>query len=207
MKHLSLLILGIGAIAAWFLFPLDTEKEQLSKFTSSDSETYREIRRNGYIIRVNYLPLRYFELRHLVALGQQASEDSRRQAMEEAAAQYDSGLYFMITLAHEDPNRDVEYERIGNYSDYSAQLQKFLFRMGEYIHLETATNSDIKLSVYDFERTYGYTKHRKMLVCFPKEFNGTEILSEESEFVRMEFKEFGFGIGKQRVEWDVDELE
>lgn len=206
MKHLSLLMLGIGVIAAWFFLPVETEKEELAKLISSESEYHREIRRNGYIIQVNYLPLRYFELRQLVALGEHASADSQKQAIQDAAAMYGNGLYFMITLAHEDKNRDVEYERIGNFRDYSVQLQKFLFQMGEYVTLETAKDSDIKLSVYDFERTYGYTKHRKMLVCFPKEFNGSKILSEESEFVRMEFKEFGFGIGKQSVEWDVEEL-
>jgi hypothetical protein len=206
MKHLNLVLLGIGVIIAWVFLPVETEKEELAKLTSPESEYHREIRRNGYIIRVNYLPLRYFELRHLVALGEHASDDAKNQAIQEASTQYGNGLYFMITLAHEDKNRDVEYERIGNFRDYSVQLQKFLFQMDEYVTLETAKDSDIKLSVYDFERTYGYTKHRKMLVCFPKEFNGTEILSEESEFVRMEFKEFGFGIGKQSVEWDVGEL-
>jgi hypothetical protein len=204
---IGLFALGAVAVCSWFLLPVKSEKQELAELVSPSSEYYREVRRNGYIIGVNYLPLRYFELRGLTSLGRDADRRMRDSVVAEASRMYGRGLYFMVTLAHEDKNRDVEYERIGNFGEYSSQLQKFLFQMGEYITLETAQEKDIRLSVYDFERTFGYTKHRKMLICFPDEFNGTRLLGDQSDFLRLHFAEFGFGIGKQEIEWDIDDLD
>lgn len=181
-------------------------KEEMNDLLSENSEYYREIRKNGYLIKTNFLPMRYFELRHLTVLPDSATQETKDQAVEEARQFYGNGIYFMVTIGYEDNSKDIMNEKIANFAEWSANLQKFYFKMGEYIYLQTSNENEIKLSVYDFQNTFGYTKDRKMLLCFPKEFNDRAVLSDDSKYVRLNFKEFGFGIGKQSVEWDVDEL-
>lgn len=181
-------------------------KEEMTELLSDRSDCYREIRKNGYLIKANFLPLRYFELRHLMVLPDSATQEAQDQAVEEARRMYNNGIYFMVTIGYEDNSKDIMNEKIANFAEWSANLQKFYFKMGEYIYLQTAAEDEIKLSVYDFQNTFGYTKDRKMLLCFPKEFNDQPILSDDSKYARLNFKEFGFGIGKQSVEWEVDEL-
>ncbi len=180
-------------------------QEQIAEILK-DSRYSREIKKNGYLIRANYLPMKYFELRHLSMLGDTATSEEKEKAVAEAQSMYKNGVYFMVTIGYEDNKRDIMNEQIANFSAWSDNLQKFYFGMKEYINLSTEQDDDIKLSVYDFQNTFGYTKDRKMLLCFPKEFNDREILSEDSKFIRMNFKEWGWGIGKQSTEWDISDL-
>lgn len=200
-----LAVVFLIAVTGFILFdrPLNYQDE-LKELTSDTSETYREIRKNGYVIKIHYLPMRYFELRQLMALPDSATSDECDNAIRQAHAMYGDGIYFQITLGSEDGKRDIEYEKIGNFGEYSSQLRKFLFEMDEYIYLETDQESEIRMSLYDFERTFGYTKDRKMIAVFPGSVNDHKITDSKS--VKLHFREFGFGIGKQVLEWDSDNM-
>ncbi len=203
----SLTALAVMAVCAWVFIPVNLSyQEELKQLLSDNSPTYREIRKNGYVIKAQYLPMRYFELRHLLTIDQNATKAQWDSVIAQARQTYANGFYFIVTIGFDDEAKDIMNHDIGNFSEWSDNLQKYHFRMGEYIYLQTAELDEIKLSVYDFQNTFGYTKDRKMLLCFPREFNDQSVLSDESKFVRMVFKEWGWGIGKQSVEWDAEEL-
>lgn len=176
-------------------------KEELRQFTSESSPLYREIRRNGYLIKVNYLPTRYFELRHLAALDSNAADSLRERTISEARQSYGAGLYFMLTIAYEDGRRDILNDKLANFEVWSENFRRFAYGLREYVYLETPADEHVPLATYDFQNTYGMTKDRKILLCFPR-----SALSSDDGAIKLHLMEWGFGIGKRSLEWNIEEL-
>jgi hypothetical protein len=182
-------------------------KEELKQLLSDESAYSEVVEVKEFKIKATYLPLRYFELRELTSFEDSLlTKEKIAEIKKKTKESYGNGLYFIVNLANIDPKKDILYGNMSHFGEWSEQLQKFLFRMKDYIYLETAQHDEILLSVYDFQRTFGYTKDRSMLLCFPKVFNDKEILSDDSKFLKMHIKDWGWGIGRQRFKWDVGEL-
>lgn len=185
-----------------------TYKEELAALINDESRYTKIINVKEFRIKVSYLPLRYFELRELTGLEDSLlTKEKILEVKRNCKDRYGNGIYFIVNISHSDPNKDILYGNNSHFGEWSEQLQKFLFRMKDYIYLETAQHKEILLSVYDFQRTFGYTKDRSMLLCFPKRFNDKEIISPESEYLRMHIKDWGWNIGRQRFKWDINDLE
>ena len=203
MKFLLFIVLLVLTSCSKPLSPEDELKQMLS----DDSEYTRIIKRHGFKIKATYLPMRYFYLRERTAVADSVfTEQTETEIQEKIQKYYSNGLYFIVNLSFEDNDKDILNATSKHFGEWSANLQKFLFKMNDYIYLETTQHKEIKLSVYDFQRTFGYTKDRSMILSFPKTFNNKEILSDESEFLRMHFKEWGWNIGRSSVKWEIDDL-
>lgn len=202
MKHCLLCVI------VWLISACSsgTPKEELNALLNNPKYN-REIHKKGYLIRVTYLPLRYFELRQMIANDDPLSSKKNEKSEINLEQRYNNGVYFLLSIAHEDKSKDIMSDQIADFSVWSENMQNFYFNLGEFVCLETGIEKEIKLSVYDFQNTFGYTKDRKFLLCFPKEFNGKLVVSNKSDFVRMRIRDWGWGIGKQYVEWSIADIE
>ncbi|MCB0279947.1 MAG: hypothetical protein KDD94_10610 [Calditrichaeota bacterium] len=181
-------------------------QEELTELLSEDSGNSKELIAGAYRIKATYLPLRYFELRELIAIDSATIDNDRIEAIKERCRKfYGNGIYFKVTLAKAD-GKDIVYDQMSHFGEWSQQLQKLLFGLKEYIYLETDEIKEIPLSVYDFERSFGYTKDRSMLLVFPKTFNDKSILDGSSSSLAMHFKDWGWNIGRQKLEWEISNL-
>lgn len=176
-------------------------KTELQYLTSERSPYYREIRKNGYMISANYLPTRYFELRHLAVLDSNAADSLRERTITKAKLSYSAGLYFMLTIAYEDERRDILNDKLANFEVWSKNFRRFAYELREYVYLETPANEHVPLATYDFQNTYGMTKDRKILLCFPR-----SALSSDDGVIKLHLLEWGFGIGSRSLQWNMEEL-
>jgi hypothetical protein len=183
-------------------------KEELKEMLSEESPYTKVVLRNGFKIKSTYLPMRYFYLRERSNIVDSLfTPEKDAEINEKINKYYSNGIYFIVNLSLENNEQDILNATSRHFGEWSENLQKFLFKMNDFIYLETAQTKEIKLSVYDFQRTFGYTKDRSMILSFPKKFNDKEIISDESEFVRMHFKEWGWNIGRSSVKWNISDLE
>ena len=123
---------------------------------------------------------------------------------------YENSVYFKLTIGFEDEAKDIVYEKLKmDFDNYSKWIHKLLGGLKQYISLSTVTTGEIPLSLYHFDRTFGLTKKRSMLLSFPKKFNGAEITDKTNKSVKLKIKEFGLRIGDQAFEFDLplDEID
>lgn len=113
-----------------------------------------------------------------------ATISSLFEEFEKTGAIYSKSVYFLVTMGYEDSKRDLEYEPMQKgFNVYSDWMQKLVFGMKEYVHLETALIPEIPVDVYQMDRTYGLTKDRKLLFVFTDTFNGKKILDPENDTI------------------------
>jgi len=189
-----------------------TDIDEYEKYVRSDDSPYvQHVIKNGVKVRVRYLPtdvLLIQNYRHYKELEKQMRSDTsltpaqREQALREAQHEirtaretYNNSLYITMTIGYEDGKRDIEYERTEGATDYGSWLDRLLFRMNEYIFIETPTIHEVPLALYNMDRSFGITKDRSFLLMFARHFNEQDLLEKKNSWIKLHVKEFGSGTG------------
>lgn len=192
------------------------EYEQYIK--GEDSPYVRTIVKNGVRFTLRYMPTdammlsdyRRFEGKcrqieadtSLSATRKKAQIAELRQELEQIRSGYSNAIYFNLTIGYQDRSRDLIYASMANgFGNYSQWLRKLLFGLQEKITLHTELAGEIPLSMYHMERSYGLTKERTLLLTFPRDFNGIDVLHDSP--VRLRLSEMGLGVG--RLNFDFSE--
>lgn len=118
--------------------------------------------------------------------------DEQQDNIQKLKSQYDESIYFRLQMSFIDDS-----DLIFNTPNYSSLLDKLVFGLKEEIYLKTNKASKVPLQIYNFERNYGLTKDRVILLSFPRVFDGEEILS--SRHIELIINEFGLHTGQFRL--------
>ncbi len=89
------------------------------------------------------------------------------------------------------------------FQNYSEWLQKLLFNLTEFIDLKTALIDEVPLVDYHFERSFGMTRHRTIMLVFPIVFNDVNLVQQENEQLSVRLKEFGLKTGILKFSFDL----
>lgn len=184
--------------------------EEYEKYVKSEDSPYAQtISRNGVKVTLRYLPtdvlminqLKSFEKEKIkieidTSLNAEQKNEWIKKEKDELAKyrkSYDNGLHFMLTLAYEDENKDIVYDKgKAGFETYSEWLQKLLFKLDQYIYINSETQGEIPPSLTHLERSYGMYKHSNILLQFPK---------SSAKNIEIVIKEFGLGSGNLEFEF------
>ncbi|MGH7596455.1 MAG: hypothetical protein ACREOI_08885 [bacterium] len=109
------------------------------------------------------------------------------------ATMSDSYLYFHLSIGFEDQSKDLVYDKMrAGRQAYSAWLQKLMFEMKDFIHLETASGDSIPPDLCRMERSYGLHKSRSFLLMFPSPLQN----DRKDQKLTLRLREFGLGTGQ-----------
>lgn len=188
--------------------------EAFEQFLNSEDYPYQKTEiKNGVKVSVKYMTPEAMTLTSLkqfneskiqvetdtTLTGQQKDErlTELKKELDQSKEAYSKSVYFMVTIGYEDGKRDIEYEPMQQgFNVYSEWLQKLLFRMKEYITLETELLPEVPIDIYQMDRTYGLTKDRKFLLVFADQFNEVKLMDEKNKYLKLNISEFGLKTGK-----------
>jgi hypothetical protein len=197
-----------------------TDLDQYKKYVQGEDYPYLQtIEKNGVKVELRYLPVDILltssyasymkkketltgdktkpELQHQEKLGKLWEDIKKRREG------FDQSIYFQLKIGYVD-NKDIVYESMGQgFQSYSEWLQKLLFNLTEYIDLKTALMEEVPLIDYHFERSFGMTKYRTIMLVFPKTFNDVDLLKKEKEQLTIRLKEFGLKTGILKFTFDL----
>jgi hypothetical protein len=196
--------------------------EEYEKYVRSEEYPYlKTVVKNGVIFSLRYMPADAMMINHYKHFEETKKKIANDTLLTEAAIRerikveankikelrvnYTNSLYFMLTVKHEDENKDLVFSSTpAGFKNYSNWIQKLLFSLKEYIYLETPELEEVLLSIYHMERNYGMCKSRNFLLLFPKEFNDTKIINEKNKSIVVVINDIGLGTGKMRFEYSID---
>jgi hypothetical protein len=166
----------------------------LSKFISEGDKFSKTISANQTEIKITYKPTDL-----LVAQELRSVKDPSSQQISEVRNKYGSHYYFIISFSYNDA--EVLNPSAVGQGHFSTLLQTMSFRMGEVINLTTSANDTIPVADYIYNRTFGLSRSTDLLFVFDKE------KAKGREWIQINLDEFGLGVGKQSVQFQVNDLE
>ena len=145
---------------------------------------------------------RLFRDSALTVIERDAMVRDLRQKLKKKRQGYRNSHYINLTISYEDEAKDVVYTSMQKgFGEYSQWLQKLLFGLNKMIYLQDKAGQKTELDTYHFERTYGMSKSRTLLLMFPSD------PLQAPTSIDLVIEEFGLGIGQQRLTFTgLDEL-
>ena len=119
------------------------------------------------------------------------------QAAKKAYAKYKPYYYFILNMSVDD--KDALYKGSASQAQFSENIQKFSFQMGDYVYAYTDKDT-IGLADFYTPNMYGYAKSTQVLLVFDR------AKIKEKHF-NINIEELGFGVGRQTFEFNKDDLE
>jgi hypothetical protein len=141
-------------------------------------------------IRVTYRPT---DLLVLQELGHSNNVDT--ELVDQLRRKYSPRYYFVVSFSRS--NNEI----LAGSANFSELLQTISFRMHDVISLRTSSNHAIPLADFVYNRTFGLSNSTDLLCVFEK----SEIIN--SDWIDVDIEEFGLGIGKRSIRFDVSKME
>jgi hypothetical protein len=111
---------------------------------------------------------------------------------------YSAYYYFIVSFSR---NNKEAVHQMNSMEDYGDLVQTMSFRMSQYAVLTTAKQDTIPVSDFMMNRTYGLSSSTDVLFAFNKE------KVKANDWVQINLKEFGLGLGNQRFRFITKNLE
>ena len=198
-----------------------TDLDELEAYVTGDGSPHvRTITRNGIKVSARYMPTevmmipsyrRYLEALERPGKGHSPTQGQRvaspidaRGKLVERRRVYDRSVFFLLSIGHEDPAKDIVYDRMKRGSEaYTQWLQKLLFGLQEHVSLESASMGKVPLNTYHMERTFGMGKSRSFCLMFPAQVGGQSVLAPDAKWLELHLKEFGLGAGTLTLRFEL----
>lgn len=134
----------------------------------------KTIKRDRYLITVRKLDREQMVTNRIKQYKSMNLSDERiKELTSELSAQLKNNLYFSITVDGNPGKKtsvmddgDIEYD--SDPDNYSNNLRELLFGLGESIYLVDQSGNKIKPEIYNFERTFGLSTAKSLMVLFSK---------------------------------------
>jgi hypothetical protein len=169
-------------------------EEVLTKFASENANLSKTISSNGLEIKITYRPTDLLVSQELKGVQQPSHEQ-----VVSARAKYDPYYYFIIRLSNN--GHDVLNANGLAPQTFSDLLQTISFRMGEFVQLTTPAQDTVPVADYVYNRAFGLSKATDLLFVFER------VKTKDQDWIQINLDEFGLGIGKQAIRFEVDDLE
>ncbi len=170
-----------------------TEKE-LQEYVI-ESETLNKSREfKDYKIQMTYRPN---DLLVAQELGGEIAPS--KTELDRLTTKYKNYDYFIFSLSKDD--KEALYAGSNGFDQFSELVQTLSFRMTNYVNATTSGADTLEVADYVFPRTYGMGMSTNLMFVFNKE------KSLDDEWVQVNVKEFGMGLGNQVFRFNRKELD
>jgi hypothetical protein len=112
---------------------------------------------------------------------------------------YQPYYYFIVSFSNS--GKDVLSNSSSDFSGFSEMLQTISFRMADVVNLTTSKQDTVPVADFVYNRTFGLSNSTDVLVVFDKS------KTDKAEWVQINLKEFGLGIGKHSLRFNVTSLD
>ena len=187
------LLLGLG-LWAFGCTPDTLSEEALSQYVLEQETLSKTREYNGYTLQMTYRPT---DLLVAQELGGESAPNPEELAR--LRAKYGNYYYFVMALSKD--QQEALYHSKGGYPQFSELVQTLSFRMGQYLNLTTSEKDTIELADYVFPRTYGMGSATNLMFVFNK------AAAQDDEWIQLNLKEFGLGLGNQNFRFNKKDLE
>lgn len=168
------------------------EKDLHSYVLDEDNELAKSVAAGNTKIKVIYRPTDL-----LVAQELRSSASPSREEIAGKREKYRHHYYFILSLSQS--GKDILTPN--GQAGFSELLQTISFRMNEVVNLTTSQRDTISVADFVYNRTFGLSNSTDILLVFDK----SEIGKTEKIWINLD--EFGLGLGRQSIEFDVRKLE
>ncbi|MEO1050965.1 MAG: hypothetical protein AAFX87_10065 [Bacteroidota bacterium] len=148
----------------------------------------------GYEVQVTYRPQDL-----LIAQETRGATALDTEELERLTKKYEDYYYFILSLSRD--NKEALYKTGGGYDQFSDMVQTLSFRMASHVNMTTAGSDTIEVADYVFPRTYGMGGATNLMFVFNKKE------AEGDEWVQLNLKEFGLGLGNQNFRFRKEDLD
>ena len=148
----------------------------------------------GFKTQVTYRPT---DLLIAQELGGEAART--QEELNRLGHKYGGYYYFILSLSRGE--QEALYGSMGGYGQFSELVQTLSFRMAEYLTITTTGGDTIEVADYIFPRTYGMGGATNLMFVFNKKD------AQDDEWVQLNLKEFGLGLGHQTFRFRRRDLE
>ncbi len=174
--------------------PKYMSEEELQKFVLENSELSKKREFKGYEIQLYYKPT---DLLIAQELGGELAKS--KEELERLQQKYANHEYFILSLSKN--NKEALYQMGNGFDQFSEIVQTLSFNMGNYVNSTTSGKDTVEIDDYVFPRTYGMGMSTNIMFVFSKE------KSKDDEWIQVNIKEFGMGLGNQVFRFKREELE
>ena len=119
--------------------------------------------------------------------------------LEKLRLKYSGHYYFILSLSRN--GREALTTGTIPAGEFGDLLQTVSFRMREFVNMTTNQRDTIPLADYVYNRTFGAGSSTDLLIVFDKE------QAKGKEWLQINLGEFGMGLGRQSLRFDVNDLE
>lgn len=168
-------------------------KEELVDYINDpDNGAYQVQNRGGVEVAVSYKPT------DLLILQENGwKQEIAQEKYETLKQKYEGQYYFTLRLSQN--SKEVVNVNTAGPAGFSALVETLSFRMGEFTHLTTKTDT-VAVADYIFSRTYGMSNSNDLLFVFSKDE------AKNNEWVQLNLKEFGLGLGNLTFRFKTKDL-
>ncbi|MEO1049328.1 MAG: hypothetical protein AAFX87_01790 [Bacteroidota bacterium] len=170
------------------------EKELQVYIQDTDNGLSRKKAFKGYEVQVTYRPQDL-----LIAQETSGKTEVPAQELERLTSKYEDYYYFILSLSRD--NKEALYKTGGGYDQFSDMVQTLSFRMASHVNMTTAGQDTIEVADYVFPRAYGMGGATNLMFVFNKKE------AEGDEWVQLNLKEFGLGLGNQNFRFRKEDLD
>jgi hypothetical protein len=85
-------------------------------------------------------------------------------------------------------------------SDPGALIQRLAFQMSKYVNLTNSERDTVSVADFTMDRTFGLASSTNVLLAFKRNS------IQEGDWIQINIKEFGLGIGEQRFRFSVKDI-
>ncbi|ELR73391.1 Putative lipoprotein precursor [Fulvivirga imtechensis AK7] len=187
-------------IAGSLLFTLGCKPTYLSEeglksyVLDPDNELTKEISYKDYSVKVTFRPADL-----LIAQETGGETEVEKEELERLRQKYSDHYYFILSLSRD--NKEAHYQTGQGFGQFSELVQRLSFRMHEYVNLTTSAQDTIHVGDYIFPRTYGMGGATNLMFAFNRE------KSIGKEWLQLNLKEFGLGVGNQNFRFRIEDIE
>ncbi|MEO1054882.1 MAG: hypothetical protein AAFX87_29885 [Bacteroidota bacterium] len=171
-----------------------SEKELQAYVQDIDNGLSKKKAFKGYEVQVTYRPQDL-----LIAQETRGATEVDVKELEKLTKKYEDYYYFILSLSRD--NKEALYKTGGGYDQFSDMVQTLSFRMANHVNMTTAGRDTIEVADYVFPRTYGMGGATNLMFVFNKKE------AEGDEWVQLNLKEFGLGLGNQNFRFRKEDLD
>ena len=191
MKKLFIILLGIIPT----LFSCShVDKKDVSSVTNFINEESNALKQVKEVEKVKY-SLTYRPT--VLMVNQEVGQGNDKQSKLKAYQKYSPYYYFILNLSIAD--KDALYKGSNSQAQFSENIQKFSFQMGDYVYA-IDTDDTVRLADFYTPNMYGYAKSTEVLLVFDR----SQIKGDQ---FKINVEELGLGIGRQTFEFNKKDLE
>jgi hypothetical protein len=134
--------------------------EEYLNYVSANSEFIKEKVESDFIFRSEYRPSSFMALTELNSY----PKELKRQGFEAKKKEFNQSLYFNFSISREDGGQIINEK---NLYDYNSLQNLLVSGMNRNFFLLTPDSDTIRTSIYQYDRSNGYSPDLSFLIVFP----------------------------------------